>query len=292
MYKEGRREEEGGRERKREGEGGRGGGRGLALHCEVNEIFEGRRAVVKVDEHLVRWQFSSSAHDGIPRDNAGLELHVATRACQRGLVVLGVALETGASREDRLDLLVHGELENPIANLLSVVLRHESLLLQVELERNVCALEVGVLDHAAAVCLLHGIADVEEAITEDESLVQLAGSLACHSSLVEDSVGREDVAEAEEGYTNLLLHLRHPCSPRPATRLEAEQVRRLQVSVHLPLIPSVCAARRSHGRPDLVENLSEFLDRRQPSSFSCCLGTASSQDLLGDLLVQRHVGGS
>jgi hypothetical protein len=47
------------------------------------------------------------------------------------------------------------------------------------LVRGYSNLEVGVLNHASAVSLLHGVADVEEPVCEHERLVQLPRLLAC-----------------------------------------------------------------------------------------------------------------
>mmetsp|Transcript_23594 Transcript_23594/g.65437 ORF Transcript_23594/g.65437 Transcript_23594/m.65437 type:complete len:435 (+) Transcript_23594:79-1383(+) len=136
--------------------------------------------------------------DRVSGDGALLRLGLAGVAREVALVGLGPALRAGPQAEALLHGLVHGEGQHPVAHLLAAVLVEKVALGEVELVGDVGVHKVRVLD-GKALGVVYGLAQVQISVEEDESHVELAGSLPGGAGLVKGLVGRHHADVAEKG---------------------------------------------------------------------------------------------
>ena len=121
------------------------------------------------------------ADQGVARDNARLPAVLALRALKRSLIQLVIVAELTDTRWKLVThIAIHVDFEDPVTNLISLSLLKHVLLGQRDLvrNRNIGALEVGVLGDHVGLRVDDGVPQVDIPVEEDESHVVLADGSA------------------------------------------------------------------------------------------------------------------
>lgn len=102
------------------------------------------------------------------------------------------------------NIAVHIDLEDPVANLVTLALTHQVLLWQdnVVWRWDVCALEVGIISDRVGIGVLNRIVQVDVSIVEDEGGIVMLDFLVEFTSIQECLISSNDLAIAKQGGGN------------------------------------------------------------------------------------------
>jgi len=140
-----------------------------------------------------------SAHERIPRHNAGLPSESALRAIEIGFIDVGVAVFARTHRQVLAHVAIHVDLEDPVADLVSFRFAHYILFRQDDVVggRNVSALEFFVVGDWVGIGVFDCVVKIDVSVEENEGGIVVLDLSIRFSSIDKGFIGADQLRIAQ-----------------------------------------------------------------------------------------------